>query len=197
MSPQNFCLNVGQLSPLDPPRDVAERVAPVNQFQKFAGLRLKPNRLDADCPCVVHTAKVSSASALDTPQGFHKSLQGFLGDASSSAVSKLSRLQIPKKQASQLFQRPKKLMQKTQCHLLPLHQTPAQWCTPTRQFQPGLGCEAPESGHANIAWQDPPSIANMANIANMDCIDYRSANRIACWLLINVVNEKYTMQYVA
>ena len=101
------------------------------------------------------------------------------------------------KQASQLFQRPKKLMQKTQCHLLPLHQTPAQWCTPTRQFQPGLGCEAPESGHANIAWQDPPSIANMANIANMDCIDYRSANRIACWLLINVVNEKYTMQYVA
>ena len=96
MSPQNFCLNVGQLSPLDPPRDVAERVAPVNQFQKFAGLRLKPNRLDADCPCVVHTAKVSSASALDTPQGFHKSLQGFLGDASSSAVSKPSRLQIPK-----------------------------------------------------------------------------------------------------
>ena len=25
MSPQNLCLNVGQLSPLDPPRDVAER----------------------------------------------------------------------------------------------------------------------------------------------------------------------------
>lgn len=41
ISPQHFCLNVVQLSPLDPPRDVAERVAPVNQFQKFAGLRLK------------------------------------------------------------------------------------------------------------------------------------------------------------
>lgn len=71
---------------------------------------------------------------------------------------------------AQLVQRPKKLMQKTQCHLLP-HQTPAQWCTPTPQFQPGLGCEAPESGHANIAWQDRPGIANMANIANMDCIN--------------------------